>query len=368
MKAGIAPALLVSQAKNTAAWLWSDPRAAEATQALDRVDSAEASYREGTGTAYFELLLAAHFATVATFVPTDVDARIRHHAWQLLTTREEMEAACEVVDRVASWSVHPVSARAYVSTAHGAVSGHDGEWFSVRAGALGRAAQIGATDLALRVSAQIDAELDREEAILREVLEADVARPALTVATIVAHNLGDLSRVVAEWPKNDALTALRERYVRLGHVDASTSRARFVRAGLLNKAITAHENHRFLPLRKPRALRSSRDLLLPIGPWLDEWGAALAKSPHLEDRDRAEVLAALLEVHARDPSQEGCLRAIAGMHNAARGGIDALVPDLPARMRKDALRGRVRDVLDVGADRFAARVDRRYRAELARLR
>lgn len=364
MKAGIAPELLVSQVKNTANWLWSDPRAEAATRVLDDLAAAEAAQRdvEAHDPAYFRLLLAAHFATVATFVPTDVDARIRHHAWQVMTTPEQIAAACDVIDTVASWDVHAVSARVHVSKQHGPISGHDGEWFSVRAGALGRAAAVGANAQVERLVAQLDAELDREEAILREVLAADVARPALTVATIVAHNLGDLSRVVAEWPKNETLAGIRGRYVRLGHADAPTARPLFVTAGTLNKAIVAHENHRFLPLRKPRALRGGRELLLPIGPWLDAWGEAIARSELLEQGDRAEVLAALLEVHARDATQEGCLRAIAGLHRATRGGLELYVPDLPARMRKDALRGRVRDALDVTPEHFAARIERRYRA------
>lgn len=364
MKAGIAPELLVSQVKNTAAWLWSDPRGDAATRVLDDLSAAEESHRSGAGTSYLALLLAAHFATVATFVPTDVDARIRHHAWQAMTTAAEIAAACDLVDTVAAWDVHAVSARVFVSPNHGAVSGHDGEWFSVRAGALGRAATLGARELVDRLAAQLDAELDREEVIAREVLAEGAASPALTVATIVAHNLGDLSRVVAEWPKHELLVALRDRYVRLAHPDAPTRRRPFVVAGMLNKALVAHENHRFLPLRKPRALRTARELLLPIGPWLEDWGAMLAKSAHLEDRDRAEVLAALLELHERGPTQEGCLRAIVGLHHATRGGIEVFVPDLPARMRKDALRGRVREALDVSRERFDARVERRFRAEI----
>lgn len=366
MKAGIAPELLVSQVKNTAAWLWSDPRAESATRVLDDLAGAGACYRGASGTAYFSLLLAAHHATVATFVPTDVDARIRHHAWQSLATKDALAAACEAVDTVASWDVHPVSARVYDSPEHGPISGHDGEWLAVRAGALGRAAVLEDGDVVDRLVAQLDAEIDREEAILREVLHAGAARPALSVSTIVAHNLGDLSRVVDEWPRHDTLTPLRDRYVRLGHPDAKTRRGSFVTAGILNKALLAHENHRFLPLRKPRALRASRELLLPIGPWFDAWGETIARSPHLEDGDRAEVLAALLELHGRDPAQEGCLRAIAGLHRATRGGIEVYVPDLPARMRKDALRGRVRDALDVTVEHFDARVDRRYRAEKAK--
>jgi hypothetical protein len=363
VKAGIAPELLVSQVKNTAAWLWSDPRAEAATRALDDIAGAEASYRGAEGTAYLSLLLAAHFATVATFVPTDVDARIRHHAWQAMTTRDELAAACDVVDAVASWDVHAVSARVFVSRTHGPVSGHDGEWLAVRAGAIGRAAVLEAGDLVERLAGKLEAELDREEAIFREVFAEGAAGPVLTVATIVAHNLGDLSRVVAEWPRHATLASIRDRFVRLAHPDSPAQRAPFIAAGILNKALVAHENHRFLPLRKPRALRTSRELLLPIGPWLDAWGETVAKSPLLEHGDRAEVLAALLELHARDPAQEGCLRAIAGLHHATRGGIEVFVPDLPARMRKDALRGRVRDVLDVSVGHFDARIDRRFRAE-----
>jgi hypothetical protein len=365
VKAGIAPELLVRQVKNTAAWIWDDARAAPAARVLDDLRAAEASYRGSDGTAYLTLLLAAHWATVATFVPTDVDSRIRHHAWTAIGSREALAAACDVVDEVASWDVHAVSARVDTSGL-GPLSGHDGEWLSVRAGALARAAVLGAGDLVERLATAIDDELAREEAIFVAAADGDAAR-ALSVATIVAHNLGDLSRVVAEWPRHEALASLRDRYVRLGHADAATKRAPFVLAGLLNKAIVARENHRFLPLRKPRMLRSSRELLLPIGPWFDAWGETIATSACLDARDRAEVLAALLEIHARDPEQEGCLRAIAGLHRATRGGIETFVPDLPARMRKDALRGRVRDALDVTVEHFHARIERRYRTERDRL-
>ncbi|MBX3232882.1 MAG: hypothetical protein KIT84_42330 [Labilithrix sp.] len=350
MKAGIAASLLVRQVKNTAAWLWTDQPAA--TRDLDAVANSD-------GPAPLGAMLTAHWATVATFVPTDVDARIRHHAWQAMATPDEVAAACELVDARTRLDVHAVSARVFDSP-RGPLSGHDGEWFSVRAGALARAAQLGDVALTERVAAAIDAELERAEAIFDHA-QGD-ARATLTVATILAHNLGDLSRVVADWPKVPALAPYRDRWLRLGHADAPIPRPAFVVAGRLNKAIMAHENHRFLPLRKPRGLRVARALLLPIGPWLDAWGEMIATSPHLEDKDRAEVLEALLEVHARDGNQEGCLRAIAGLHRATRGGIERYVPALPARMRKDALRGRVRDALDVTATHFAARIAKRLEA------
>jgi hypothetical protein len=360
LKAGIAPNLVVAQVKNTAAWLWEDIRASDATAALDAIDAAERDRVKPDGSdAYLRLLLAAHHATVATFVPTDVDARIRHHAWMNMQSEEEIARAADVVDEVAGWHVGAVSARVVWSD-HGPLSGHDGEWLGVRAGALGRALTLRAARTAARLVTAIDAELAREARIFDEAISTGApAERVLSAATVIAHNLGDLSRVVEQWPGGADVSATRDRYVRLGHVDAPHTRGSFVLAGTLNKAITALENHRFLPLRKPRGLRRSRALLLPIGPWLFGWGETIAESKELDDRDRAEVVTALLELHASSPDQQGCLRALAGIHRATRGGLERYVPDLPARLRKDALRGRVREAIDVAEERFRARIAHR---------
>src|SRR4051794_14305273 len=47
---------------------------------LSEVD--ESSKEDGGRGDYFALCLACHHATVATFVPTDVDSKIRGHLWQ----------------------------------------------------------------------------------------------------------------------------------------------------------------------------------------------------------------------------------------------------------------------------------------------
>jgi len=365
VKSGIAPRLVVEQVKNTAAWLWDEPRAAGATNALGDCGSGSEDRL-----AYLRLLLAAHFSTVATFVPTDVDARIRHHAWVEIESAEALAQACDVVDDVASWDARLVSARTLdvgADPGSGSISGHDGEWLGVRAGALGRAAAIGAADLVERLVADLDRELAREEQVFVEAYQGNApARRVLSAATILAHNLGDLSRVVDAWPGKGKLADLAARYTRLGHPDGPARRPAFVAAGALNKALMALENHRFLFLRKPRGLRTSRALLLPIGPWFDAWGENIARHEGLEDRDRAEVVTGLLEIHASSPEQLGCLRALAGIHRATRGGLEVHVPNLPARLRKDALRGKVRDALDVAPDHFDARIDRRYRSERER--
>lgn len=362
MKSGIAPRTLVSQVDGTAGWLRAEPRAAHVVEALDRIEDAERD-QNANGPAYLRLLLAAHFATVATFVPTDVDVRIRHHAWAAVEDARDLDAMVAVVDEIASWDARLVSERTAVAVDGRSLSGHDGEWLSVRSGALGRALALGATDIAKHLADAIDRELDREEKTFTAVLQTRApAKQALAVATILAHNLGDLSRVVDQWPNRPELAEHRARYTRLGHATPDNARSPFVTAGAMNKAMMALENHRFLALRKPRALRTSRALLLPIGPWFDAWGETIAKHDALEQRDRAEVVTALLEIHASSPDQLGCLRALAGIHRATRGGIELYVPELPARLRKDALRGRVREALEVETPHFEARIQKRFDA------
>lgn len=372
VKNGIAPDVLRSQVQNSAAWLWSDPRAAAVTRALDHVEEAEKN-RDGTseGTDYFRLLLAAHFATVGTFVPTDVDVRIRHHAWNDMATAEAVEAACNVVDEVATWDARWCSARV-VETTRGPISGHDGEWLAVRAGALGRAGTLENETLVARIAQAIDDELAREAEAFEAAMAAATARGskdevsdvvrALSLATVIAHNLGDLSRVVEQWSARPMLGEFRARYVRLGHPDAQTRTPAFATAAHLNRAMMALENHRFLALRKARALRGSRELLLPIGPWFGAWGEIVARHESLDARARGEVAAALLEIHFSSPDQQGCLRALAGMHRAMRGGLDSISEFLPARLRKETARGRVREAVDVSPEQFDARTVRRFRS------
>jgi hypothetical protein len=370
MAGGIAPTLLCEQVENTAAWALEGPTDGDALswrRALREGRGLESAWTEPEGRlAYLELMLSAHFATVATFVPTDVDTRIRFHAWQECKGREALAAAVAVVDRAARWDASAVSAR-LVDRGLGAISGHDGEWFSVRAGALGRAIQLGADALVEQLTTAIDEELARQaQTFERACAERGAELDALRAACTIAHNLGDLSRVVDQWAvKGPRAAEIAARYTRLGHEDARAGVRTFLIAGRVNKAVMALENHRFLPLRKPRGLRRHRDLLLPLGPFFDAWGATLARHPALDEGARTEVLAALLDAHESDPSQQGYLRAMAGMHGAVRGGLDELARGLPARQRRAVAGGAVREALHVPRERFEARMANRFRQALA---
>jgi hypothetical protein len=367
---GIAPSLLASQVAATAPWAldWDAPasaivRSAESIENLWKGDPLAGDY--------FAMLLAAHYLTVATFVPTDVDARIRHHGW-VDADPERLARQLDAVDRAASWDARAVSARTVAdprAPEGRAISGHDGEWLSVWAGALGRALTLEDDASSQRCLAAIEASLERQAAVYLAIeANRESLADLLRAGTVLAHNAGDLSRVVELWPKRSAIEPHRSRLMKLGHERGERFGGAFVRAGAINKALTAIENHRFLAMRAPRGLRRARALLLPIGPFFDDWGEAVARSTLLEPGELAEVAGALLETHVRGEDQQGCLRALAAIHQHAPGGLDRLAPDMPARMRKLVSGGVVREATKVSKATFEGRYLAKAKAVVANVR
>ena len=114
----------------------------------------------------------------------------------------------------------------------------------------------------------------------------------------------------------------------------------------------AIENHRFLPLRGPKALRRERAFLLPFGPYFYEWGRFLGSTKLLDDAERAEILAALVRVHELRTEEQGCLRAIAGMDAATSGGVEKLARLWPASQRASLGRGGVKLALRLAEASF----------------
>ena len=338
---GISPTLLLEQVKSTAPWAFGLAPPLPAVAVLQRAPEIEKRWRaSGAGDEdYFVTLLAAHFTTVATFCPTDVDVRIRQHAWAALAG-ERLASAVARVEEVARWPVPPVSARHVVIDGE-VLAGHQGEWFSVLAGALGRALALSDASIVDRTTSWIEAELAREARLVTRARKDGTDQELLSVVTTVAHNLGDLSRVVDTWLPAHAGSELGRRYQRLGHEDGARFDGAFLFAGDLNKRLTAKENHRFLPLRGPKALRRERAFLLPFGPYFYDWGRLIGSSKLLDDAERAEILLALVRVHERSAGEHGCLRAIAGIHGAFDGGVEKLGRLWPSELRSALQRGGV---------------------------
>ncbi len=369
---GIAPEVLFNDVRATAAWAL-EPGFTQASYqaallALDRPDTdwRSAEHRP----VRFRSLLAAHFATCATFCPTDVDNRIRFHVWQEAEDVSALEALVREAEEAVGWPVPEVSARLVrvdhvappEALSRGILSGHAGEWLSVFAGALGRAHALGANGthvLRARIEAELRFEWEAWRGLAREPgREID----AICALASIAHNIGDLARVADAWAgAGPGAAADRGRYTAVPTAPLEPFGDFFVVLGEAYKDLLADSNHRYLPLRAAKCLRQRRDFLLPTGPFLDAWGEHVSRENG--ERERAEILSALLAGHAAAPSERGYLRAISGMNRGMKGGVDGLERDLPARLRKVLRAGAVRPALELDARRFEERMRARYLAQ-----
>ncbi len=302
---------------------------------------------------YFAMCVAAHHATVATFVPTDVDTKIRGLLWQQTSARERLRAMAELAVRAMQWDLSFVSRRT-VDTGFGPVSGHDGERMSILAGGHGRLMEVHDEEYAAKLADAIEAELDRELQSFARAKGVD----QLKLAASIAHNLGDLNQGISFWKEGERMAESRARFLRLGHEDAG----RFAAPMRIYRELLSPEGHRHYPLRGVKALRQSPDLLLPQAPFLDDWGATIATHPLLTFDDRRDVVAALIDGCRKIPGQQGYYRALSGMQAADQRQFEKLCDALPATGRKEARAAELRKRIAVPQPSFESSMVKRARA------
>jgi hypothetical protein len=365
----IGPRTLVQLVRNTAPWLWGG--AAQPTAATEYVAILRAAERleprekptPGERTEYFALCLAAHFASVATYVPTDVDTKIRRALWLDARGSDELPRMRALALGMAAWDPASVSARVVRVAGVGAVSGHDGERLAVLCGALvaARAARDAAG--AAELEAAIDAELWREARAFDETAGRKGAElDSLRLASVLTHNAGDVMQGLGASPD--------PRFADLARAGLERFGGAFGRAAALYRDSLAADGHRNYPLRKARALRSDSALLLPIAPFLDAWGEAVARFPGLDDSQRAEVVSALVEGCRKIPGQVAYYRALAGLERALPRGLEApeLAQHYPVSVRRELRDAELRRRIAVKRESFEASAAKRARELLKRAR
>jgi hypothetical protein len=294
---------------------------------------------------YFALCLACHHATVATFVPTDVDTKIRGILWREAKDPAVLRPMMRLALVSQSWSDDGISTRRV-----NGVSGHDGEHWSAIAGGLGQLLEIGDRIAADEAIAAIEAEIDRErrtfeQAAAQRGSELNLLRLAMTLA----HNRGDLKQGMGFWKRTPATRPV---------IDHLLARGRFERAVFMYQQTgLSAEGHRHYPLRAVKALRCSPRFLLPLSPFLDDWGAVVAQieEPH-------EVLAALVEGCQKLPGQQGYYRAIAGMRAASSSAFDRAISHTPNATQRLLKGGEMRKLIDIPRASFEAMMSKRARA------
>jgi len=296
---------------------------------------------------YFALCLACHHATVATFVPTDVDTKIRGILWHASPDAEILRPMLRLALAARAWTEDGISVRSVRG-----VSGHDGEHLSAIAGGLGRLLELGDTASAQEAQAAIELEIDREQAILDEAIaergaELDVLRLAMTLA----HNRGDLSQGMGFWKRTPLTTPLMEHLAARGRFELAVRI--YQHTGL------SCEGHRHYPLRPVKALRRSPATLLPLCPFLDEWGSVVAK---LEESH--EVLAALVIGSQKLQGQQGYYRAIAGMLSASSSSFERAATHMPHHAQRLLRGAEIRKLIHMPRVSFESMMRKRARTAL----
>jgi hypothetical protein len=359
----ISPETLIAQVRSTAPFLEARLPGAEPGHLIEMGNSSDGFLRILTNWQnilraglsaeeqlqdYFALCLACHHATVATFVPTDVDTKIRGIVWRESRDPDVLGPMLRLALASRYWTEDGISARSIRG-----VSGHNGEHWSAIAAGLGRMLELGDTASAEAAQAAIEAEIDREQAVFdRVAAERDAELDLLRLCMTLAHNRGDLTQGMGFWKKTPLTTPL------IAHFAA---RGRFaVAVRIYQHTGLSTEGHRHYPLRPVKALRRSPATLLPLGPFLDDWGSIVVR---LEES--SEVLAALLMGCKRVQGQQGYYRAIAGMLAASSGAFERAAARMPNSAR-GLLRGaEMRKLINVPRISFESMMRKRARIALA---
>jgi hypothetical protein len=168
----------------------------------------------------------------------------------------------------------------------------------------------------------------------------------------LAHNQGDLKQGMGFWKKTPLTTPVMDHFA---------TRGRFALAvRIYQHTGLSSEGHRHYPLRPVKALRRSSDTLLPLSPFLDDWGSVVAQM-----EDSPEVLAALVMGCKRVQGQQGYYRAIAGMLAASASAFEHAASRMPNSARNLLREAEMRKLISVPRISFESMMRKRARTALA---
>lgn len=341
----INPVLLGEQVRGSAPFLFEGPEpqgpALRYIRVLRAYDGRRLNPLE-----YYEFCLCAHWATAGSFLPTDVDNGIRWKHWQEIQPGLAEEQA-KLVLEAAGWDYGPVTARVQ-GDGVSRLSTHEGTWFSVAVGAYAAVRGFN-RPLADRILDAMTREAAREDAAFAATKGVERQK----AAALVAHNFGDLDRVADQWElkKGDSLYEALYDAAKPG---SPLYGGRLGAAGVLHQKHMGADNHRHYPLRAAKGLRKSADLLLPVGPFFDDWGRRVGRHPALTPEEVADAVRCLLDGWTRLHEPPGYARALAGILEVYPGGRRALGKLLPGKDVRMLESGSLKAAMDVPQARFEA--------------
>lgn len=333
---GIAPNILLKHIENTAPFIFTNEieTSGDKRKFLEKIRFYKKnlnSLKSINLADYFYFCLCAHWATAGTFVPTDVDNQIRMSLWHHKDILKFIDLMGKFTIDSWSWDYTQVTNRkSFNNNNEQVLSTHEGTWLSVAIGAYLALKKHKREALAKDVADLILLEVKKEEDLLLKLRQDRDHLNFLRAAPLMAHNFGDLDRVIDQWQMNPEDSFYKQIY-KLGHV-LSPERKRdniLVYAGQVNKELTSKENHRHMSMRQPKCLRKSHDFLIPIGPFMDDWGLALGRSLKLSLEEKAEICTALFEGFKRQDQALGYVRAFKNLTESLPNKLDSLSNFMP---------------------------------------
>lgn len=356
---GISPNLLLKDVENTAPFLFkgelkTDTKETAFLETLRRYKKNSKLLKSLSLADYFHMCLCAHWSTAGTFVPTDVDNQIREKLWKHSSILKHIDKMAKITMESWKWDYSQVTNRkSYNRLNSNVMSTHEGTWLSVAIGAYCALVKNSKTQLASDMAALILEEIKKEEQILLQLREDRDHINFLRAAPLMAHNFGDLDRVAICWEMDGSDPFFKEIF-KLGHQLNDSYDPILVYTGKVNKEFSSKENHRHMEMRKPKCLRRSSDFLIPVGPFMDDWGKALGQSHKLSIIEKGEIVAALFEGFNREAQAFGYVRAYRSLMDELENGFSTLEEAVPYDLISEIKKSDFSKLASVSREEFEA--------------
>ncbi|MBT3584508.1 MAG: hypothetical protein HN509_06360 [Halobacteriovoraceae bacterium] len=354
---GIAPNILLKHVENTAPFLFkgeldTTSKGCEFLGTLVAYKKNPKLLKNITLPDYFHMCLSAHWATAGTFVPTDVDNQIREGLWKHGSIQRFIEKMARTTIESWKWNYSQVTNRiSYNSQNKQVMSTHEGTWLSVAIGAYCALVKNGKKELSSEMADVILEEIAVEEKILLQLREDRDHLNFIRSAPLMAHNFGDLDRVMDQWQMDGSDPFFKKVY-KLGHRLNPDYSPILVYTGKINKKFCSKENHRHMALRQPKCLRRSHKFLVPVGPFMDDWGSILGASTALSLEEKSEIVLAFYEGFKRQEEAFGYIRAYRSLLSELDGGMSALEQTLPHDILFELKNSQFEELAQVSREEF----------------
>jgi hypothetical protein len=144
----------------------------------------------------------------------------------------------------------------------------------------------------------------------------------------------------------------RLRIYKLGHQPNENYSPILAYAGQVNKAFLSVENHRHMSMRQAKCLRRSHKFLIPVGPFMDQWGKTLGEAKDLSPDEKGEIVVALFEGWKRQDLARGYCRAYGSMMRTFPNGIGDLEASLPFDVVQEIRKSKFQEISDIPQQEF----------------